>query len=63
MTGRFADCFCAAVLKEACDFFWAGFYRVVGNELVLGPFQGPLTYTQIRNRCARQPWRRNHRRT
>lgn len=38
----------AAVLREAFGFFWVGFYRVVGEELVLGPFQGPLACTRIR---------------
>jgi len=38
----------AAVLKEAFDFFWVGFYRVASDELVLGPFQGPLACTRIR---------------
>lgn len=38
----------AAVLKEAFGFFWVGFYRVVGDELVLGPFQGSLACTRIR---------------
>lgn len=37
----------AAVLKEALDFFWVGFYLVDGKELVLGPFQGPLACTRI----------------
>jgi len=37
----------AAALKEAFGFFWVGFYRVTGNELVLGPFQGPLACTRI----------------
>jgi L-methionine (R)-S-oxide reductase len=37
----------AAVLKEAFDFFWIGFYFVKGNELVLGPFQGPVACTRI----------------
>jgi len=36
-----------AALKEAFGFFWVGFYRVMGNELVLGPFQGPLACTRI----------------
>lgn len=31
----------AAVLKEAFDFFWVGFYLVKQDRLVLGPFQGP----------------------
>lgn len=38
----------AAVLKEAFDFFWVGFYRVMEEELVLGPFQGNLACTRIR---------------
>ena len=38
----------AAILKEALGFFWVGFYRKVGEELVLGPFQGPLACTRIR---------------
>ena len=37
----------SAALKEAFDFFWVGFYRVVGNQLVLGPFQGPVACTRI----------------
>ena len=28
----------SAALKQAFDFFWVGFYRVIDNELVLGPF-------------------------
>ncbi len=31
----------AAALREAFGFFWVGFYVVQGQELVLGPFQGP----------------------
>lgn len=38
----------AAALKETFGFFWVGFYRVVGDELVLGPFQGPIACTRIR---------------
>lgn len=38
----------AAVLREVFGFFWVGFYRVAGEELVLGPFQGPLACTRIR---------------
>jgi L-methionine (R)-S-oxide reductase len=38
----------AAVLKEAFNFFWVGFYLVKGDELVLGPFQGPLACTRIK---------------
>lgn len=37
----------AAVLKEAFCFFWVGFYLKKGNQLVLGPFQGPLACTRI----------------
>ena len=36
-----------AALREAFQFFWVGFYRVVGSELVLGPFQGPIACTRI----------------
>lgn len=38
--------FCAA-LKYGFDFFWVGFYKVGGNELVLGPFQGPVACSRI----------------
>lgn len=37
----------AAALKEAFGFFWVGFYLVRGNELLLGPFQGPVACTRI----------------
>jgi L-methionine (R)-S-oxide reductase len=37
----------SAALKEALGFFWIGFYRVEGEELVLGPFQGPVACTRI----------------
>ncbi len=37
----------AAALKEAFDFFWVGFYLVKEEELVLGPFQGPVACTRI----------------
>ncbi len=36
-----------AVLKEAFDFFWVGFYIKRENQLVLGPFQGPIACTRI----------------
>lgn len=36
-----------AALKEAFDFFWVGFYVVEGEQLVLGPFQGPVACTRI----------------
>lgn len=37
----------AAALKEQFNFFWVGFYLVKGNQLVLGPFQGPVACTRI----------------
>jgi len=37
----------AAALKEIFNFFWVGFYRAVENQLVLGPFQGPVACTRI----------------
>lgn len=37
----------AAVLKEAFGFFWVGFYLKKDDQLVLGPFQGPLACTRI----------------
>lgn len=37
----------AAALKQGMDFFWVGFYVVKTNELVLGPFQGPIACTRI----------------
>jgi GAF domain-containing protein len=37
----------AACLWETFRFWWVGFYRVRGGELVLGPFQGPLACTRI----------------
>jgi len=36
-----------AVLKEAFGFHWVGVYFVKAEELVLGPFQGPLACTRI----------------
>ncbi len=37
----------AAALKEAFGFFWVGFYLVKEDQLVLGPFQGPIACTRI----------------
>ncbi|SRR5690606_4137398 len=37
----------AAVLKEAFQFLWVGFYLVKDDQLVLGPFQGPVACTRI----------------
>ena len=38
----------SAALKQTFNFFWVGFYLVKGDELVLGPFQGPIACTRIR---------------
>ena len=38
----------SAALKEQFNFLWVGFYLVKGNELVLGPFQGPVACTRIK---------------
>lgn len=38
----------SAALKDSFDFFWVGFYLVKAEELVLGPFQGPVACTRIR---------------
>ena len=37
----------AALIHETFNFWWTGFYRVIDNELVLGPFQGPIACTRI----------------
>ena len=37
----------AAMIHHTFGFWWTGFYRVVGEELVLGPFQGPLACSRI----------------
>ena len=36
-----------ALIQEAFHFWWTGFYRVIGEQLVLGPFQGPVACTRI----------------
>ncbi len=36
-----------AALRQAMGFFWVGFYIVRENQLVLGPFQGPIACTRI----------------
>ena len=36
-----------AAIQETFHFWWVGFYRVEGDELVLGPFQGPVACTRI----------------
>ena len=37
----------AAIIHETFNFWWTGFYRIIDNELVLGPFQGPIACTRI----------------
>ena len=37
----------AALIHAAFGFWWTGFYRVDGDVLVLGPFQGPVACTRI----------------
>jgi L-methionine (R)-S-oxide reductase len=37
----------SAALKEGMNFFWVGFYMVKEDQLVLGPFQGPIACTRI----------------
>ena len=51
----------AAVLHETFGFWWTGFYRVAGDELVLGPFQGPVACMHIpfgKGVCG-SAWKRN----
>ena len=37
----------SAALRQTMNFFWVGFYLVKGDQLVLGPFQGPVACTRI----------------
>ncbi|MCU0442908.1 MAG: GAF domain-containing protein [Bacteroidia bacterium] len=37
----------AAALKQLFNWWWVGFYLVIDNELVVGPFQGPVACTRI----------------
>lgn len=37
----------AAALRQTMNFFWVGFYLVKNDQLVLGPFQGPIACTRI----------------
>ena len=39
----------SAALKTVFNFFWVGFYLLKDDELVLGPFQGPIACTRIRS--------------
>lgn len=51
----------SSALKMTFDFFWVGFYIVEKEELVLGPFQGPIACTRIaygRGVCG-SSWKRN----
>jgi GAF domain-containing protein len=51
----------AALVHMAFGWHWVGFYRVEGEELVLGPFQGPVACTRLRKGrgvCA-AAWERN----
>ncbi len=41
----------SSMLHHTFAFWWTGFYRVVGGELVLGPFQGPMACTRIAKGC------------
>ena len=45
MIGNLANT--SAAIKEEFGFLWVGFYLVEGNELLLGPFQGPVACTRI----------------
>ena len=38
----------AAALKEQFNWLWVGFYWVIEDELILGPFQGPVACTRIK---------------
>lgn len=37
----------SAAIKQTFNYYWIGFYLVEDNELVLGPFQGPIACTRI----------------
>lgn len=39
----------AAALKETFGWWWVGFYLLKNDQLVLGPFQGPIACTRIKN--------------
>ena len=38
----------AALIHETFHFWWTGFYRLIDDDLVLGPFQGPIACTRIK---------------
>ena len=37
----------ASAIHQTMGFWWTGFYRVIGDELLLGPFQGPIACMHI----------------
>lgn len=37
----------ASMIHNTFNFWWTGFYRVIDNQLILGPFQGPLACSRI----------------
>ncbi len=37
----------SSMIQQTFGFWWTGFYRVCGQELILGPFQGPLACSRI----------------
>ena len=45
VTARMADI--SALISKKMKFFWTGFYRIVGSELILGPFQGDAACLRI----------------
>lgn len=52
----------SSMIHFTFNFFWTGFYRVMGDELVLGPFQGPLACSRIKygkGVCGRA-WKEGH---
>ena len=52
----------AALIQDAFHFWWTGFFRVVGEELMLGPFQGPVACMHIaygRGVCG-TAWKKGH---
>ena len=52
----------AAILHDTFHFWWTGFYRIVGDELLLGPFQGPVACMHItfgRGVCG-TAWQQRH---
>lgn len=52
----------AALLHHEFDFWWTGFYRVVNNELLLGPFQGTIACVHIAYGCGvcGTAWKERH---